>query len=99
MFIRGFDAGKGVDVGRLVGLHQDSQNIAHLHDVNDPLHTHLWGNGAQGFGLTPGNWGAYSQGGSGNLSTTASATGISIQSSGGSEARPRNIALLMYLKY
>jgi len=39
-FIRAFDDGRGIDTGRVLGQHQDSQNLAHTHTVTDPGHNH-----------------------------------------------------------
>ncbi|MDK4703905.1 phage tail protein [Rhizobium sp. CNPSo 4062] len=102
-FVRVFDGGRGVDSGRGMGTYQGSQNLSHSHGVNDPGHSHNWGNTARGFGIntTPGNFGIFAQGGSspGDLNTTGSGTGISIQGSGGNESRPQSIAWPMYVKY
>jgi hypothetical protein len=39
-FIRGFDAGRGIDSGRALGSAQDSQNLEHNHPVTDLGHAH-----------------------------------------------------------
>lgn len=77
-FIRGADGGRGVDAGRELGSEQAGQNEAHTHN----------------FSYSPGadatNGGAYY--------TIPSLTGATasrvVSSSGGNEARPRNVALL-----
>ncbi len=83
-----------------LGTRQSDDIKSHAHGVNDPGHFHNWGNTAQGFGVTPGNFGGFAQGGPspGALNTTASTTGISIQATGGSETRPRNIAVNWIIK-
>lgn len=80
------------------GTLEDSQNLLHGHGVNDPGHVHNWGNTARGFQLTPGNVGAFAQGGGnpGDLFTATNTTGITIQSSGGNEARPRSLGVTYY---
>lgn len=98
-FLRGWDDAKGADPGRQLGGWQASQNLLHNHGVNDPSHSHTQTRddsigAAQGVNnpdAVPGNqpWGQ----------TTASQTGISIQTSGGNEARPRNVAMLACIKY
>lgn len=40
MFIRGHDAGRGVDPGRVLGSFQDQMLASHGHGVNDPGHSH-----------------------------------------------------------
>lgn len=98
-FLRSLDNGNGVDPGRAIGTVQASQNLSHTHVINDPGHAH---------GVNP----PYqtninsSQGGRNdgfqsqlNYSTQSAVTGIGINSSGGSEARPVNIPLLTCIKY
>jgi len=77
-FERGWDHGRGVDVGRTIGSWQDSQNKAHTHS-----------SGAVGFGS-----GALSGGGTNYTLWGAGNTG----SSGGDEARSRNVAVVMCIK-
>lgn len=101
-FIRGWDSGRGVDTGRVFGSQQSSQNLAHIHAVNDPGHFHR----------TTIPWkGNYSGGGPNTLvdgregirgyevySSTRDVTGINITTSGGNESRPRNVALLYCIR-
>ena len=84
-FLRGLDDGRGVDPARALGSAQGSQNLAHTHQL---------GSQDSASYATP----SYSQemtynytGSPGPLVTTSS--------SGGSEARPRNVALLACIKY
>lgn len=101
-FIRGWDNGRGVDTDRVFGSAQASQNLSHTHTGSTSSagsHTHdlieVTNNGGTIHSIT------------GNA--TASATAIltnavqsagahthtmSLNTSGGSEARPRNIAML-----
>lgn len=103
-FIRGWDNGRGVDPGRIFGSAQSSQNLIHSHPVQDPGHSH--GFTVIAYGTTDAGGGALVGGtdrgvgpdGSFTGTTTISGTGISINTSGGAEARPRNIALLPCIK-
>lgn len=99
-FIRGWDNGRGIDPGRVFGSVQASQNLAHNHGVSDPGHAHTYTGGPannerhvfESFSHPSPNAGY------GTYGTGWAATGISIQSSGGTEARPRNIAMLYCIK-
>ncbi|WVQ00133.1 tail collar domain containing protein [Synechococcus phage MA10] len=96
-FVRGWDNGRGIDSGRAFGSTQNSANLAHSHTITDPGHQHNatltddTRNVADG-GVT-----------GGNVPTTAvtdnAVTGITVDSDGGTEARPRNIALLYCIKF
>ena len=93
-FIRGFDAGRGVDVGRVFGTAQADQNKAHTHGITDPGHNHAYNNPAgTGSQLISGGGTVIGVSNTGNR-----VTGITINSDGGSEARPRNVALLACIK-
>lgn len=97
-FIRGADGGRGVDAGRGFGTFQDSENKAHNHPVSDPGHDHVvrrTGNDGN-FGIfdqIPGDTGPYWE-----SKTNKATTGITISSSGATESRPRNIALLYCIR-
>lgn len=97
-FLRALDDGRGVDSGRGLGSAQGSQNLSHNHGVSDPGHFHSTES-------NNGTGGNYSGGGnSSNLggyyakNTGSKTTGISISNNGGTEARPRNVALLACIK-
>lgn len=83
-FIRGWDDARGVDVGRAIGSAQAQSIQRHAHDV-----------------LVRGQAGL--SGDSGNDLTTRSSQGqnitIASEATGGTETRPRNIALLACIKY
>lgn len=83
-FLRGHDDGRGVDSGRVRGSWQGDQNREHTHDVS-------WLSGDNNNDYDP-RPAASSAGNHGQFSVTTS-------SSGGSEARPRNLALLAYIVY
>lgn len=96
-FLRGWDDARGIDAGRAFGSQQDDQNRAHSHGVNDPGHAHeasrvtFTGGGPLDDGVRKYD----------NTATTTgtSVTGITIASSGGNEARPRNRAMLACIKF
>jgi microcystin-dependent protein len=101
-FPRGWDDSRGIDSGRGFGSVQGQDYQSHTHGVTDPGHRHqqvyqrnqidkaivgnVGDNGQFGDVLSFG-------------SMQFSATGISIQNSGASETRPRNIALLAIIKF
>lgn len=82
-FIRGIDNGRGVDSGRVFGSAQADLFKAHIHDVG--------ASGSLGGGTSHTVYNVI--GGSNITSTDATA------STGGTETRPRNIALLAVIKY
>lgn len=98
-FIRSWDDGRGLDSGRAIGSWQDHLYASHSHSVTDPGHSHnivsdvTQGSNSSTFYILNGV--SYFR----NTTTTSVGTGISIQNSGGSETRPRNIALLAIIKY
>lgn len=112
--IRGLDAGRGLDPARLIGSFQDSQNKSHFHAVTDPGHVHgvtdpghAHPTGSSGAGAPSGSdlsavgYGPATLTGGANtgISIVSALTGISIQASGGTEARMINVALPHYIKY
>ncbi|MCZ8098843.1 MAG: phage tail protein [Burkholderiales bacterium] len=97
-FIRGWDDGRGVDAGRNIFLSQAQAIQSHTHGVNDPTHSHTYVGGGNAAGT--GTAGAAGQSANAYLlSTLAATTGISIQSTGGPETRPRNLSPLICVKY
>lgn len=101
-FIRGWDDGRGVDSGRGIGTTQTDQNKAHTHTgstSSDGAHTHtavaftvanpsLAGTGSSGTQVVSGN----------TSSAGAHTHSLTINSDGGTEARPRNVAMLYCIK-
>lgn len=92
-FLRGWDHGAGVDSGRAFASAQSDQNLAHGHAVTDPGHFHHYAFNVGGV-AAGGLGGGYNQ----DNNTDSAVTGISIQSSGGSEARPKNKAILYCIR-
>ena len=112
-FVRGFDDSRGVDSGRNVGTSQGGENAQHNHaassSVSESSHTHnmrgLALNGGSGsVAITLGSGQSYQIGYSNSISSRTSGsatTGLSVStttSNQGSEARPRNIAMLYIIK-
>lgn len=81
-FIRGWDAGRGVDSGRVFGS-------AQAQDFQSHTHTATIGN------QTTGAW----QGPFFGTFTVSAGTTTSVNSTGGTETRPRNVALLPCIKF
>jgi microcystin-dependent protein len=75
----------------------------HAHPLSDPGHDHSWGNRAQPFAITPGNFGSYAQGGPdpSALRTYSSFTGITMSAVGGGQSH-NNVqpsrALTIYIR-
>ena len=86
-FIRGFDGGRGVDTGRDFGSNQADEFSSHNHNIKM---------GGDANAVVPTNT---------NNAVTTSVDGggiygsIQISSVGGTETRPRNIAMLYCIKY
>jgi microcystin-dependent protein len=94
-FARGWDHGRGVDSGRSFGSTQADAYRSHNHGVNDPTHAHIVSSVATNGSFGPTGSAPYPNG---TTTTSFSATGISIQNSGGTETRPVNVALLYCIK-
>lgn len=107
-FVRGWDHGRGVDSGRAIGSNQTSQNLAHTHTGTAPPHTHVVNaSGSSRYGANGTSIGTSWYGSSGDSTragpatvTTESSTTLTlaIDSSGGSEARPINTAMMYCIK-
>ncbi len=82
-FLRGWDNGRGVDPGRIMGSSQTQAIQAHDHATTAD------GKYSKGTGGT----GAY------GIDAAGTATDIRTGSTGGGETRPRNIALLACIRY
>lgn len=101
-FIRGWDNGRGVDLGRTAGSRQDDQFEFHTHaaTVTDPGHLHTFRDVAASSGDRTDPYGS-SDGRLGTSLTSTATTGITIAnaSTGSTETRPRNVALLAIIKF
>jgi phage-related tail fiber protein len=111
-FVRGWDDSRGVDSGRSFGSSQSDQNAQHNHTatatststVNDPGHIHQvqYSNSDSGDGVIEES-GTGLSGQEPTLSATtgitvSTSTSVSIANQGGSEARPRNVAMMYVIK-
>lgn len=104
-FARFWDDGRGVDAGRAFGSWQASQNLSHTHSAStgssgDHSHTvpFRYGTYVGGAGEPAGSAGGSYQ----NVATSSAGSHthtVTVNSDGGGEARPRNIALLACIKY
>ena len=83
-FVRGFDDGRGADSGRGFGSYQGDEFRSHGHDIMNGANAH-------NAGLTTG---PLTRASSGNVRNTNA-----VYDYGGSETRPRNVALLACIKY
>lgn len=106
-FIRGWDDGRGVDSGRTFGSGQVSQNLSHSHTATASTagaHSHTLGQNMDRSPAGDGNaiWGDENY--YGTTTQTTSTAGdhthtITVASNGGTESRPRNLALLACIKF
>ena len=85
-FIRGLDNGRGVDAARGLGTTQAAQNASHTHAFATG-----WGDG-NGFAVSNGVIAR-------SVDTTNRFGNYTTTSDGGTEARPRNVALLACIKF
>ncbi len=101
LFLRGWDDSRGIDVARVFGSEQTSQNQSHTHTASTNTagdHAHSYTGGIVGLGY---NTGAAANGTGTSSTSTAGAHShtVTVNSSGGSEARPINRAYLPIIKF
>jgi microcystin-dependent protein len=89
-FIRGLDGGRGVDSGRGLGTAQADEIKAHKHRVQSTL-------GSTNASLSPG--GATGFAGWNNGANGFTDGNNLVENTGGTETRPRNVALLACIKF
>ncbi len=96
-FIRGWDNSRGVDSSRAIASTQSDDNKSHNHSVTDPGHSHVYvDQTANNEGYRP--WKAGDNDcGQRSKNTNSATTGISLAAQG-SEARPRNVAMMYVIK-
>jgi microcystin-dependent protein len=87
-FLRGWDDGRGVDAGRVLGAGQDGTIKAHNHA--SPVLANMMPLGGDSNLLGTGPY---------RNPTNAYVPGLTTDTTGGTETRPRNIALLACIKY
>jgi hypothetical protein len=91
--VRGLDNGRGLDSGRTLASYQGDSYASHNHGITDPGHAHSYNQTNTGSVLTGSTNVTLPQTVS-SASTGTSTTGITVNNSGGSETRGKNIALL-----
>ena len=96
-FRRSLDQGNGIDPSRTIGTAQSGQNQAHTHGITDPGHNHTLPNG--GYNSSGPAWTALDSYDTNRTQMGVSTTGITINSSGGTEARPINVSVLTCIKF
>lgn len=98
-FLRGWDDGRGVDADRSFWAAQSDAIKSHNHPVTDLGHVHQLAGGpnAPGTGTVAPAAQSGNPGLVGGMNTAT--TGITIQNTGGTETRPRNISPLVYIRY
>ena len=92
-----FSFGTAITVGRTFAGAQGDAYANHDHGVNDPTHTHTYTNAVSAGGSTIAAGAGYLSGAS---TTSASATGVTVNNSytGNTETRPKNYAILYIIK-
>jgi hypothetical protein len=91
--VRGLDSGRGLDPGRTLASFQSDGLASHNHGVTDPGHVHNYSAPFTTTVLT-GTVGVTLYASAATNSTASAATGITINNTGGSETRGKNVALL-----
>ena len=105
-FVRGWDDGRGVDSGRNFASSQSDQNKQHNHtatsNVSDPGHNHSVTAARSIGGFTDNGAAPDERVTQQNFDAGSRTTGITVSTSigndGGSETRPRNIAMMYVIK-
>jgi microcystin-dependent protein len=96
-FIRGWDNGRGIDSSRTLGSTQSDDNKSHTHTITDPGHNHQVNINVYQQGAGP-NAQTDMANRAGNTTSSTAFTGISLAASGGTESRPRNVAMMYVIK-
>lgn len=97
-FLRAWDDGRGIDVSRALGSMQTQSYQSHDHPITDPGHVHSYSQSTTGGAQedSPLDNFIYQQA----ANTTSAVTGITkTDFSGGTETRPRNVAVSVLIKY
>ena len=91
--VTGASVGNTLTVGRTFGSAQTDFFASHTHPVYDPSHNHTYYYSA---GQAAGGSGASAN--IGTISTVGSLTGVTVNSTGNTETRPKNYAVLYIIK-
>ena len=103
-FVRGYDNGRGIDSGRVFGSTQADTIVAHNHVINisDPGHTHVIScapiSGGGGPGTYNGSTGTVVLSANGTINSATTGITATSNNTGGTETRPKNIALMYCIK-
>lgn len=98
-FPRGWDHGRGVDIGRAFASAQSGMVGPHTHPITDPGHDHdQKGSGSPGAVTTAKYETTLTAGATQATKTASNTTGITINNNTGTETRPRNVAVMFVIK-
>nr|WP_288913138.1 phage tail protein [uncultured Pseudomonas sp.] len=93
-FLRGWDHGRGVNIGRGIGTYEIDELKSHSH-----RDLYFIGGGADGTPSPSSTYAkAYQSSGSSRFDGTGSGAGLFTSSTGGAETRPRNLAVMWCIK-
>ena len=101
-FIRGWDNTRGIDSGRTIGSWQVDELKSHSHTGitnTTGAHTHTYSGMYNSRGPINGDTGLVYQNTQTTSSSGAHSHTVTIDSTGGTETRPRNIAMMYCIKY
>jgi len=98
-FVRSLGLNPDNTTSLAIGVKQASANLAHIHTITDAGHFHQYQQPSAGQGVVAGAGPTVFAASVTSVNTTANTTGIAIDSNGGAESRPPNIALLYCIKY
>jgi len=100
MFLRGFDAGRGLDPGRGFATFQDDEIESHGHTITDPGHFHQQLTDEVGSTASGGPFSVRNEAPSfwEGRNTGSAVTNIAINNTGGAETRPKNVAVYICIK-
>ena len=97
-FIRGFDNGKGTDSGRTLLSAQAAAFESRTHSITDNGHSHSVSRRNDRTATIDGDNNNIGHAQLESVDTSVETTGITINAQGGTETRPRNIALIYIIK-
>jgi hypothetical protein len=107
VFRRGKNNGRSTGTGNpdgdlALGTYEADEFSSHNHNYSDPGHFHVFSSNiflrANAYQAGPSTQGAYDQTGSPQNNIVAATTGITIQTQGGAENRPRNVTVNIFIR-